>query len=351
MHAGSDRWALVTGIVALALAPAVDLVLPEGSVLLAVLGFALLGLGAAGWLVWLAAAGGAAYLGIFVIAPAPENAVAALVFSVPPFVMGAMLGRKREAERRLRSRLDELDAERELYAEIAVRHERSRIADELHDLVGHALSVMVIQAAAGQRLAGREPERADAALVAIASAARSGERDLRRLGDMLAGGEPEGDLSLVDALVERSRASGLDARYRIDGPVDRLPLPVAHLVYRVVREGLTNALRYAAGHAVEVLIDADDAAVRVSITDHGASERSAHLVPRGGHGLAGLRQRVAELGGTFHAGSTAESGWRVEAELPLTSKQMAFSVGLPTESATRLSPKLAPHRLTGDDHA
>lgn len=317
MPRGGDRWALAAGIVALALAPAVSLALPDASVVLGVLGFALLGLGAAGRLVWLAAAGGATYVAFLIVAPAPESAVAALVFSVPPFVMGAMLGRKREAERRLRSRLDELDAERELYAEIAVRHERSRIADELHDLVGHALSVMVIQAAAGQRLAGRDPERADAALVAIAGAARAGERDLRRLGDMLTGGEPEGDLSLVDALVERSRASGLDARYQIAGPADRLPLPVAHLVYRVVREGLTNALRYAAGGTVEVLIDADGAAVRVSITDHGSGERSPRLVPRGGHGLAGLRQRVADLGGTFDAGPTAEPGWQVKAEIPL----------------------------------
>ncbi|MDF1487193.1 sensor histidine kinase [Tessaracoccus caeni] len=323
MPRGSDRWALAAGVLALALAPAVDLVRPEGSAVLDVLGFALLGLGAAGRLVWLAAVGGAAYLGVLVIAPAPENAVAALVFSVPPFVMGAMLGRKREAERRLRSRLDEVDAERELYAEIAVRHERSRIADELHDLVGHALSVMVIQAAAGQRLAGRDPERADAALVAIASAARAGERDLRRLGDMLAGGEPEGDLSLVDALVERSRASGLDAHYRIDGPVDQLPLSVTHLVYRVVREGLTNALRYAAGHTVEVLIEADGRKVRASVTDHGSGASVPRLVPGGGHGLAGLSQRVAELGGRFDAGPTAQPGWRVEAEIPVATADSA----------------------------
>ena len=168
-------------------------------------------------------------------------------------------------------RAQELEDERELFAEIALRHERARIASELHDIVGHAISVMVIQAAAGQRLVDADPARAKEAFAAISESARQGTKDLERLIELLGGSEGNGggaaDLSLVDEVVTRAGRSGLNVTCRFEGDRDRIPEPVAHLAFRVVQESLTNALRYAPGADVRIVISVDEAerglAVRV----------------------------------------------------------------------------------------
>ena len=113
--------------------------------------------------------------------------VAALMFTVPPYVAGTVLRLRRETADQLALRAQELEDERELFAEIALRHERARIASELHDIVGHAISVMVIQAAAGQRLVDADPARAKEAFAAISESARQGTKDLERLIELLGG--------------------------------------------------------------------------------------------------------------------------------------------------------------------
>ena len=177
--------------------------------------------------------------------------VAALMFTVPPYAAGTVLRLRKETADQLALRAQELEDERELFAEIALRHERARIASELHDIVGHAISVMVIQAAAGQRLVDADPARAKEAFAAISESARQGTKDLERLIELLGGSDgDEGggpDLSLVDEVVTRAGRSGLNVTCRFEGDRDRVPQPVAHLAFRVVQESLTNALRYAPG--------------------------------------------------------------------------------------------------------
>jgi signal transduction histidine kinase len=248
---------------------------------------------------------------------------AILMFTVPPYAADTVLRLRKETAYQLAVRAQELEEERELFAEIALRHERENIAGELHDIVGHAISVMVIQAAAGQRLAVAHPERAKEAFAAISESARQGTADLDRLVELLGGGAgvtigPGGgpDLSLVEELVGRAARSGLDVTCRFEGPRDRVGAPVAHLAFRVVQESLTNALRYAPGSQVRVLLRADaaDHVLVVRVENATAAQPLADLGGTG-QGLAGLRERAQRLGGQLSAGATAH-GWVVEARLP-----------------------------------
>ena len=193
-----------------------------------------------------AAAGLAAYLALICWLLYPVSEVAILMFSVPGFIAGTVLRQRSEAADAFAARGRELEEERELFADLALQHERARIAAELHDIVGHAISVMVIQAAAGQRLVGRDPERAEQAFAAIAESARQGRQDLQRLVALLDGtpvGGPE--LALIEEVVTRAAGSGLDVSCRFEGDRDGVAAPTAHLAFRIVQESLTNALRYA----------------------------------------------------------------------------------------------------------
>ena len=197
------------------------------------------------------------------------------MFTVPPFAAGTVLRLRRETADQLALRVEELEEERELFTEIALRHERARIASELHDIVGHAISVMVIQAAAGQRLVDSDPARAKEAFAAISESARQGTEDLEQLIELLGGSADDivggPDLSLVDEVVTRAARSGLNVSCRFEGDRDRVAAPVAHLAFRVVQESLTNALRYAPGSEVRIVISVDETerslAVRVENDD------------------------------------------------------------------------------------
>ena len=159
--------------------------------------------------------------------------VALLMFSVPGFVAGTVQRLRHEAANELAERGRELEEERELFAELAVRHERARIASELHDIVGHAISVMVIQAAAGQRLLDQDPDRARQVFSDIAESARQGHDDLQRLVELLGGTEVGGpDLSLIEEVVTRAARGGLDVSCRFEGERDGLPAPTAHVALR-----------------------------------------------------------------------------------------------------------------------
>ncbi|WP_051277249.1 sensor histidine kinase [Marmoricola sp. URHB0036] len=294
---------------------------PDSGVALFSFSFAVLALGWSGRAAWLVALCAAAYLVPFYYLADMGTVVAALMFTVPPYAAGTVLRLRRETADQLAMRAQELEDERELFAEIALRHERARIASELHDIVGHAISVMVIQAAAGQRLVDSDPARAKEAFAAISESARQGTQDLERLIDLLGGTAVEvgggPDLSLVDEVVTRAARSGLDVTCRFEGEHDRVPAPVAHLAFRVVQESLTNALRYAPGAQVRIVISVDDAArgLAVRVENDSATPRDAPLVGTG-RGLVGLRERVQTLGGQFSAGRT-RGGWVVEARLPV----------------------------------
>ncbi|MFI5893952.1 sensor histidine kinase [Actinoplanes sp. NPDC051513] len=245
------------------------------------------------------------------------NPVPLIIFGVPGFFAATVLRLRHETARQLAERGRELEEERELFADLALRHERARIAAELHDIIGHAISVMIIQAAAGQRLVERDPDGARQAFAAIAESARQGRGDLQRLVDLLGGAEIDGpDLALIDEVVTRAARSGLDVSCRFEGAREGVPAPVAHLAFRVVQESLTNALRYAPGAAVRVLLrDSEtDVIVRVESDPAGAAP------PRSlgtGRGLTGLRERIQQRDGRLTAGPDERGGWVVQAVLPV----------------------------------
>jgi signal transduction histidine kinase len=294
---------------------------PDSGVVLYSASFAVLALGWSGRAAWLVALCAAAYLVAFYYLADMGSWVAALMFSVPPYVAGTVLRLRNETADELALRAQELEDERELFAEIALRHERARIASELHDIVGHAISVMVIQAAAGQRLVDADPARAKEAFAAISESARQGTKDLERLIELLGGtpDDPGGgpDLSLVHEVVTRAGGSGLNVTCRFEGDRDQVPQPMAHLAFRVVQESLTNALRYAPGADVRIVISVDEAerGLAVRVENDGVVQNDAPLTGTG-RGLVGLRERIQTLGGQFNAGATGMGGWAVEARLP-----------------------------------
>lgn len=295
--------------------------IPDTAVALYSASFAVLALGWSGRAAWGAAVCGLAYLMPVYVLTEMESAVAALMFTAPAYAAGTVLRLRDETAQQLALRAEELEGERQLFGEIALRHERARIASELHDIVGHAISVMVVQAAAGQRLVDAHPARAKEAFAAISESARQGTKDLERLVELLGGSEPEGgcgpDLSLVDEVVARAGRSGLNVTCRFEGDRERVGGPAAHLAFRVVQEGLTNALRYAPGADVRIVIrvEAGQRGLAVRVENSRATKVGAALVGTG-RGLLGLRERVQALGGQFNAGRTGVGGWLVEARLP-----------------------------------
>jgi signal transduction histidine kinase len=219
----------------------------------------------------------------------------------------------------LAERVSELEEEREAHAALSVRYERARIASELHDIVAHAISVMVVQASAGQRLAAADPDGTDATFAAIAGAARQAEDDMGRLVALLDDGSVATvtpDLALVEELVTRAAGSGLDVTLRLEGDRDGLPPAVAETAYHVVQEGLTNALRYAAGARVAVALYGGPRELVVEVCNPPASGHAALAGAGSGTGLQGLRERVGRCSGALEAGRTADGGWRLRAALP-----------------------------------
>jgi signal transduction histidine kinase len=228
--------------------------------------------------------------------------------------------------RRLKERAAELAQEREAYAQLSVRYERARIAAELHDIVAHAISVMVVQASAGQRLAAVDPELTTQTFHTIADAARQAEDDMGRLVALL-GDEPSSspapDLALVHELVARASGSGLDVTLRLEGTVDEVPAATAEAAYRVVQESLTNALRYAAGAPVAVTLRCDEEAIGIEVRDAGAGSEPELRGAGTGNGLAGLRERIDAFGGSLDAGPLPGGGWRVAARIPRRAAALA----------------------------
>ena len=218
----------------------------------------------------------------------------------------------------LAERARELEQEREAHAALSVRYERARIAAELHDIVAHAISVMVIQASAGQRLA-HDPEATAETFHAIAGAAQQAEQDMGRLVALLGDEEaigPAPDLALIEELVTSASGSGLDVRLRLEGEREGWPAPLAEAAYRVVQEGLTNALRYAAGARVTVLVRGGPDALTVEVANEAGGGEAVFAGFGTGTGIQGVRERVGACGGTVEAGPASGGGWLLRAELP-----------------------------------
>ena len=234
-----------------------------------------------------------------------------------PWLAGRVVSSRRRVADQIELRNRELAAERALFALESVRFERARIARELHDVVAHCVSVIVVQAGAGQRLAGDE---AGEALDAIVEAARQAEAELRLLTRHLGGGRrPAGSpgLRMIDELARRAAATGLPVRYMPSHGVHALHPPASDAAYRVVQESLTNAIKHAAGAPIEIAVREARDHVEVEVTNAAPGNGGSGLEHvGGGRGLAGMRERVAGCGGTLTAGRTPSGGWRVTARLP-----------------------------------
>jgi signal transduction histidine kinase len=316
---------LVTAGAVLASSPFAEL--PSGISLVAVGQGFWAGRGADRW--WGVAGLVALVAALEIDAAGTDSFVPALMLPAAAWAGGQALRERELVAGQLAERARELEDEREAHASLSVRYERARIASELHDIVAHAISVMVVQASAGQRLA-HDPERTAETFEAIAGAARQAEQDMGRLvallGDEKAIG-PAPDLALVEELVARAAGSGLDVTLRLEGEREGLPAEIGETAYRVVQEGLTNALRYAAGATVAVRVRAarEDLAVEV---ENDATDRQPALAGAStGNGLRGLRERVDACGGRLEAAPTARDGWLLSARLP---RRIGADAGHPT---------------------
>jgi signal transduction histidine kinase len=206
----------------------------------------------------------------------------------------------------------------ERQAEQAADAERARIARELHDIVAHHLSVVVLQAA-GARASGKP---ADAALEKIEHSGRQALAETRRLLGVLrdtdeeTGLAPQPGIGELDALAASVRAAGLPVNLVIGGEHAAVPAAVDVSVYRIVQEALTNILKHAVPARADVTIGCAAEAVTIEITDDG-TRKPGDQTPAGGHGLVGMRERVAIFGGELHVGPRLEGGFAVRARLPL----------------------------------
>jgi signal transduction histidine kinase len=228
----------------------------------------------------------------------------------------------------MQQRVRMAEAQRETQAALAVQRERARIAHELHDVVTHNVSVIVVQAAAARRVLPTAPDKAEQALAAIESAGRAAMSELRHVMGLLSmsGDEPDQDgpedllpapgLHRIPDLVARVRATGTPVDVTTDGTVALLPTGIDLTAYRVVQEAITNTVKHAAGAQVRIAIEHLPKALRIQVTDTGGTaDPSAHT--GNGRGLIGLRERLAIYGGTLHSGPTPDGGYRVLATIPL----------------------------------
>jgi signal transduction histidine kinase len=199
--------------------------------------------------------------------------------------------------------------------------ERLRVAQEVHDVVGHGLAAIMLQADVALHLLPKQPEQAEAALTAISRTSRESLDELRAtLGAVRRGDDPDDrspapGLARLAALVDRTRAVGVPVAVELTGPLTSLPTAVDLAAYRIVQESLTNVLRHAGPATASVSVALTDQDLTVSISDTG---RGGPPDPaRAGHGLAGMKERASALGGSLTAGPRPEGGFAVTATLPV----------------------------------
>ena len=254
----------------------------------------------------------------------PSVFIVALV-TTAPLMLGREVYEKRRYLIELEERAQQLESEREERAREAVRRERARIARELHDVVAHEMTVMTIQAAAARRVLESKPEEVGPALTAIEAAGHDALAEMRRLLGLLRtdhGGPeftPQPGLGRIDGLIEQMRDAGLDVTLEVDGARVGLPTGVDLSAYRIVQESLTNAMKHGGPGvraAVRVVYGTNDVTVAVEDDGRGASEAMGP-VNGSGHGIVGMRERAAMLGGDFTAGPRPGGGYRVKARLPI----------------------------------
>ncbi|WP_433161655.1 sensor histidine kinase [Kribbella sp. CA-247076] len=226
----------------------------------------------------------------------------------------------------LEERAAQLERDRDREAKLAVSNERTRIAREIHDVVAHGLSIMIVQADGGLYAADQSPEQAKKALATIGDTGRASLTEMRKMLGLLKQDEqreldpnqprPQPGVSSLPELIDNVRDAGLTVEYDVTGEPRELPALLGLTAYRIVQEGLTNTLKHAGpGARTSVRLDFGREMLTVVVTDDG---RGAGVAPSTdpGHGLVGMRQRASISGGTVNAGPKAGGGYEVIAKLP-----------------------------------
>ncbi|HSC02690.1 MAG TPA: sensor histidine kinase [Solirubrobacteraceae bacterium] len=253
----------------------------------------------------------------------PELAVFAIAW-----VLGDNIRTRRAYLAELEARAERLEREREEKAERAVIEERTRIARELHDVIAHNVSVMVVQASAGEELFDSNPERARESLSAVASTGRAALAELRRLLGVIRAEEnlesgaaytPQPGIEYLEELIRQVKETGLTVELSVLGQPRELPEGVGLCAYRIIQEALTNTLKHAGASRADVSVRYVEDALELQVLDDGRGVPAGNGDGEpGGHGLIGMRERVALFGGELTARPrSSEHGYEVRARLPL----------------------------------
>lgn len=274
---------------------------------------------------------------VYAVALAAYSVASLLLFDLPVFMtllFGALLyalswlaaeflGARRAYDEATEARLVVAEYDRDRRAEEAVIAERTRIARELHDVIAHSVSVMVVQADGASYAIRRNPERAEQAVANISATGRLALAELRRTVALMRTSPDSDDMphygtAGLAGVVEMMGRTGLYVELEQTGNLDDISPAISLGVHRVVQESLTNVLRHA-GHAPRAVVKVvrEDNVVSVEISDNGTGTGTISSVDGGGHGLLGMRERVAVLQGTLHAGRTPHGSWLVRATLPI----------------------------------
>jgi len=255
--------------------------------------------------------------------PAPV-VVTVFGFATFPYILGREARRREQRALALEARAIRAEFDRERQAAEAVQEERTRIARELHDVVAHEVTVMTIQAAAAHRVLDANPEEARTAINTVEESGRRALTEMRRLLGLLRTDEerdlaPLPGLDALGALVEQLGDAGLKVRLTVQGTRRSLPAGVDVNAYRIVQESLTNTAKHAGrGAQADVVVAYGDDDLRILVNDDGLGAAGGIGVNGSGHGLAGMRERVALLDGSLVAGPQAGGGYRVRATIPLS---------------------------------
>ena len=245
------------------------------------------------------------------------------LFFVAAWLIGDYLRTRRAYVAQLEERAARLERERDQDRRLAADEERTRIARELHDVVAHDVSVIAIQAGAARAVHASKPEAAAQALGLIETTARGTLIELNRLLGVLRGGNgatpdrnPQPGIGQLAGLVEELRAAGLEVDARVEGKAEPLPPALDLSAYRILQEATTNVLKHARARRVDIRVRYSETMLALDIRDDGAGD-GGDPASSSGHGLIGMRERVALFGGKLHAGRNRAGGFSVHARLPL----------------------------------
>lgn len=249
-----------------------------------------------------------------------ETALRGIVLFVAAYAIGRTAATSRAHAAALEERAAQLEKERQMEAERAAERERARIARDMHDILAHAVSIMVVQAEAGPVVVRTNPVRAEAAFDAIAAAGRDAMAQLRRMLGVLKEGEapraPQPTVGDLPALAGHVSGTGLDVTFSETGEPRPLTPDCAVAAYRITQEALTNTVKHAGALHADIRLTWEDHNLMIDITDDG--QGSGRGLPSGGNGLIGMRERAAACGGVATAGPRQDGpGYRVSVRLPV----------------------------------